>query len=419
MHLSTAGRVAMTLAIAILPTLAGAQTEPTTAATTRRTLDADPAKRADQLIESGLAYLKARQNADGSWGAADAPPAITALALRAFALNGQARLDFAKQGYRRLLSFQLEDGGIYRDLLANYNTAIAISALAAADEPAYRPAIDKAVAYLKDLQWTPETRPEYPGKPGEKVPEANRGQQVVKDENDPFYGGWGYGHRSHGAGRPDLSNAQIAIDGLHDADVGPDDPAMQRALAFLTRLQNHGETNDRAWAGDDGGFVYGPGADGSGDSEAGDVVGADGKRKLRSYGSMTYAGLKSMIYAGLTRDDARVRAAVGWITHHWTLDENPGMRLGNPDNATAGLYYYYHTLGRALRAYGEPTLALPDGNAVDWRVALIDKLATLQQPDGSWLGDKRWMENNPILVTSYAVEALEAARADLAASPAK
>ena len=413
-HRPTA-RLALALflaAPAIAPAIAFAQaTVP--AAATRLTLDADPATRADQLIASGLAYLKGRQNADGSWGAANDPPAITALALRAFAVNGQARLEFVKHGYDRLLAFQVDDGGIYKDLLANYNTAIAVTALAAAKEPTYQPSIDKAVAYLKGLQWTPDTRPEYAGKPGEKFPETNQGKQVVKDETSPFYGGWGYGHRSAGGGRPDLSNAQIALDALHDAGVGADDPAMRRAITFLSRCQNNSETNDLNWAGNDGGFVYGPGVDGSGDSEAGAAVDASGTRVVRSYGSMTYAGLKSMIYAGLSVDDPRVRAAAGWATANWTLDENPGLKAANPANAKAGLYYYYITLGRALAAYGQPTLKTADDAEIDWRVALIDKLATLQQADGSWVGEKRWMESNPILVTSYAVAALQAARDDM------
>ena len=42
---------------------------------------------------------------------------------------------------------------------------------------------------------------------------------------------------------------------------------------------------------------------------AGEYTGADGKRMLRSYGSMTYAGLKSMIFAGVGPDDPRVKAA--------------------------------------------------------------------------------------------------------------
>ena len=61
---------------------------------------------------------------------------------------------------------------------------------------------------------------------------------------------------------------------------------------------------------------------------------------------MTYAGLKSMIYAGVGPDDPRVKAAVKWLASSTTaLDENPGM-------GTAGLYYYYQTFAKALAAMG-------------------------------------------------------------------
>ncbi len=370
-------------------------------------------EKATRLIERGLGFLKSKQNANGSFGDAHSPPAITALALRALAREGQAKSPEGKRGYDYLLSQQLTDGGIYKDLLANYNTAIAITALTAAKDPSYQEAIDRAVAYLKGLQWTPETRPEYAGKPTETVPEQNQGKQVVKDESNVFYGGWGYGHRSHGAGRPDLSNAQMAVDALHDAGVPCEDPAMQRAITFLTRCQNFSQTNSAAWASNDGGFIYGPGADGTGDSEAGEYTDASGKRMLRSYGSMTYAGLKSMIYAGLTRDDPRVKAAFDWIRTNWTLDINPGMQLGNADAGKNGLFYYYLTLGRALNEYNEPAITLADGARVDWRSALIDKLASIQASDGSWSGEKRWMESDPVLVTAYAVQALQDAREDL------
>lgn len=379
------------------------------------TTPAEAIAQADKLIDSGLAFLKTKQNPDGSWGAASDPPGVTALALRSFAEAGKTPAndpDVAK-GYEKLLSYQLENGGIYKDLLANYNTAIAISALTAANDPKFKDSIDHAVAYLKGLQWTPETRPEYVSKPTEKVQEQNTGKQVVKSEKDVFYGGWGYGHRSAGAGRPDLSNAQMAIEALHDAGVDKNDPAMQRAIAFLSRCQNSSETNDQSWAGNDGGFIYGPGVDGFGDSSAGEYTDASGKRMLRSYGSMTYAGLKSMIFAGLTKDDPRVKAATNWIHENWTLDENPGMKASAPDAAKSGLYYYYHTLARALAANGEPTLTLKEGKAVDWRIELIGKVGTLQAADGSWAGEKRWMEGNPVLVTSYAVQALIEARDDL------
>src|SRR6185436_6679210 len=116
-----------------------------------------------------------------------------------------------------------------------------------------------------------------------------------------------------------------------------------------------------------------------------------------------YAGLKSMIYAGLTKNDPRVKAAWDWISKNWTVDEHAGMRAAGEDKAKAGMYYYYYTMARALDVYDEPTITDAKGTKHDWRLELIAKLETLQQPDGSWVGEKSWMENNPILATSYVV----------------
>lgn len=374
-----------------------------------------PASKAEASIARGLAFLKSKQNANGSFGDEKLPPAVSALVLRAFAREGQlpSNAGFVDRGYQFLLSQQLADGGIYRDLLANYNTAIAVSALTAANDPRYKETIDRAVTYLKGLQWTPDTRPEYAGNEGEKVPESNQGKTLVSGEGDAFYGGWGYGGRSRGAGRPDLSNAQLTLEALHDAGVGSDDPAMKRAVTFLTRCQNFSETNDQAWSGNDGGFVYGPADNRQGESMAGEYVDAAGKRMLRSYGSMTYAGLKSMIYAGLSKEDQRVKAAFDWVSSNWSLDINPGMQFSTPDAAKSGLYYYYLTLARALNEYDQPVLQPARAIRIDWREALIEKLTSLQQADGSWSGEKRWMESDPVLVTAYAVQALQEARDDL------
>jgi squalene-hopene/tetraprenyl-beta-curcumene cyclase len=358
------------------------------------------AEQAQALIDKGLVYLKSQQKSDGGWQSQADPPAMTAIVLKAFVQDAKydADTDFVKRGYDKLLSYQLESGGIYKDLLANYNTAIAVSALAAAEEPAYRERINRAVAYLKGLQWTPRTGP---GPKSEKV----------TDESNPWFGGWGYGRHA----RPDGSNLQLAIDALHDAGLKPGDPAYEAAMKFVTRMQNSSETNDQPWTGDDGGFVYTPAN--NGESMAGETTTSDGQRRLRSYGSMTYAGLKSMIYAGLSKDDPRVKAAWSWITSNWTLDENPGMRLGGPDRAQHGLYYYYHTLARALNAYDEPVIVDSQGSKHDWRIELVNKLAELQREDGSWIGDKRWMEDNPALVTAYAVLALQEVLADLEQHP--
>src|SRR5687768_16725964 len=375
------------LILSILPALAHAQ--PDAAA-------AD----AQKLIDRGLAYLKTQQKPDGGWQNETQPPAVTAIVLKAFVQDGKydASTDFVKKGYDKLLGYQLENGGIYKDLLANYNTAIAVSALAAAEDPAFKPRIDKAVAYLKSLQWTGV------------ISGGPKGEKNIEVGN-PWYGGFGYGSK----GRPDGSNTQLALDALRDAGVKPDDPAMQAALKFVSRMQNLSETNDQPWASNDGGGVYTPAN--RGESFAGEYTDADGKRLLRSYGSMTYAMLKSYIYAGLTRDDPRVKAAWDWISRNWTLDENPGMREGNPDQARHGMLYYYLTLAKALNVYNQPIITDPQGRKHDWRVELIDRLASLQKPDGSFSGEKRWMEDNPVLATSYVILALQDAVQDLKEHP--
>jgi squalene-hopene/tetraprenyl-beta-curcumene cyclase len=364
----------------------------------------DPAKHAQVLAERGLEFLKSQQKPDGGWQGEKDPPGITAIVLRGFAQSEKyANEPFVQKGYEKLLSYQLENGGIYKDLLANYNTSIALSALVAAKNPAYQPNIDRAVAYLKSLQW--------------KQGKAPEGETTIEGEKDAWFGGWGYGGRSRGAGRPDLSNAQMAIEALRDAGLKSDDEAFKNAVKFLSRTQNLSETNDQEWAGNDGGFIYGPSADRRGESMAGEYAGPDGKRLLRSYGSMTYAGLKSMIHAGLTKDDPRVKAAFEWVRNNYTLDENPGMKTSDPKAAQYGLYYYYQVMAKALNAYDEPMITDGQGNAHDWRKELVAKLATLQKADGSWSGEKRWMEDNPILVTSYVVQTLQEIQEDLKQHP--
>ena len=364
------------------------------------TLPSHPSDRAQYLIDRGLNFLKQQQRPDGGWQSENDPPGVTALVLRAFVEDPHysTKTPFIRKGYDKLFSYQqLDSGGIYQDMLASYNTAIAVSSIAAANEPAYKERLDRAVAFLKGLQWTDAIK----GPKGETV-----------DPKNPWYGGWGYGRH----GRPDLSNAHFAIEALHDAGLKADDPAYKAALVFLTRTQNNSETNDQPWAGNDGGFVYSPAN--NGDSEAGFITTPDGRKVPRSYGSMTYAGLKSMIYAGLTKDDPRVKAALQWIKKHWTLDENPAMREAGAEMARHGRFYYYYVFAHALRAYGEPTITDAQGVAHDWRTELIDKCASLQREDGSWAGEKRWMEDNAVLSSAYVVLAIEEARADLAERPA-
>ncbi|MGB0775021.1 MAG: hypothetical protein ACPGUY_04200, partial [Akkermansiaceae bacterium] len=122
---------------------------------------------------------------------------------------------------------------------------------------------------------------------------------------------------------------------------------------------------------------------------------------LRSYGSMSYAGLLSMVYADLDAKDPRVIAVKKWLGNNYTIKENPGL-------GQQGLYYYYHTMAKALAAAGVDKLPLKGGGEADWRKDIAQKILTSQREDGSWLNENaRWWENQPELVTAYGVLTLE------------
>jgi len=198
------------------------------------------------------------------------------------------------------------------------------------------------------------------------------------------------------------------LDAMHEAGVKPEDPAMQNALSFVARCQNRSESNPLPFAaegGNDGGFIYAPALRGKptdAQSMAGEGTAGKG---LRSYGSMTYVGFKSMLYAGVAKDDPRVTAAYAWIRRYWRLDSNPNMPQ---TQSRQGLFYYYHVFAKALRAWGQPVIKDVEGKEHNWRHELIDALAKQVKPDGSWINEAdRWSENSPVLVTSYVLLAVQ------------
>ena len=327
-------------------------------------------------IERASAYLiKQGQTADGSFSAPNGP-AVTALAVTALVKSGTpADAPAVKKGLDYLLGFQQTDGGIHPpgSFASNYETSIALVALATCNgDGRYDAQIKSARAFVTGLQW-----------------DDGEGKGV----DDPAYGGAGYGKKN----RPDLSNTSFLIEALRSAGTSPEDPAIQRALVFVSRTQNlEGPHNSLSFASKnpDGGFYYTPAA--GGESFAGKTP----EGGLRSYGSMTYAGLKSMIFAGLTKDDPRVKAAVEWLAKHYTFTENPGM-------GDAGLYYYFQTAAKALDTLGEETFTDATGVVHVWRSELSDAIIARQQPDGSWINtNPRWLESDPNLVTSYTLLAL-------------
>ena len=327
-------------------------------------------------IARGSAYLVEKgQAADGSFSA-EMGPAVTALAVTALAKSGTpADAPAIARGIDYLFTFHQPDGGIHQvdSPIANYETSIALMALVACNAgDRYTKEIRAAEAFLKGLQW-----------------DEGEGQ----GPEDPAFGGAGYGRKS----RPDLSNTAFLIEALREAGTSADDPAIKKALAFVSRAQNLPGPHNMlpvAEKNPDGGFYYTP--FGQGESQAGETP----QGGLRSYGSMTYAGLKSMIYAGVERDDPRVKAALEWLRRHYTFEENPGI-------GTAGAFYYLQTAAKALAVFGDDAFVDAAGTAHDWRRELAAVLVARQRADGAWVNaNARWMENDANLVTSYALLAL-------------
>lgn len=349
-------------------------------------------KQAQAAIDRALTYLEAAQEPDGGW-VLKPGPAITALVAKGFAQDPKygPNHPVVRRATECVLKHQQPDGGIYDPGggLRNYNTSICLTFLSALLESNadVRRARERAVGFLKTLQWAEHRK-------------DAEGRKITPDH--VWYGGAGYGRHK----RPDLSNTQMMLEALNQSGLPPSDPTFEKALRFIERCQMLSETNDQPFArhASDGGFIYTP-ANG-GESKGGTVI-VDGKPMLRSYGSMTYAGFKSMLYANVARDDVRVRRALDWIRKHYTLEENPNLPS---KQSKQGLYYYYHVFARALNAWGEPTLADAKGAEHDWRADLCRKLISLQRPEGYWVNDAdRWMEGIPQLVTAYSVLALQTA----------
>lgn len=335
-------------------------------------------------VDRGLAFLRSKQNRSGGWTDLYGP-AVTAIVARAFAQDEDfgPRHPIVRRAVADILRYEQNDGGFYerRQNLANYQTSVVLMLLGDLDDPALKPRVARAQAFLTSLQYDP----------AESV-----------DVENPWYGGAGYNEKK----RPDLSNTQMMIEALHQSGLSKDDPVYQRAVKFISRCQLNEKTNDLPLARGrtDGGFIYSP--SGEGESKASELL-EEGMAPLRSYGSMTYAGFKSLLYAGVGRDDERIEACLKWIRRHYTLESNPNMP---GRQSQEGLYYYFYVFAKALRAWGEPVIVDDAGAAHNWRLELCRKLIALQNEDGSWVNPSpRWLEGDANYVTGLTVLTLQAA----------
>ncbi len=333
-------------------------------------------------------YLKSSQDARGGWST-DKSPGITGVVLTGLLKSRQATIKepVAEKALHYIESLINREhkhiaGKDAKVQLQNYVTSINVMALSAANQAdKYQAIIGDAVAFLKKLQWD---------------------EDEGKDTHSDYYGGAGYDSKS----RPDLSNTQFFLDALKEAGVPSNDPALKKALVFVSRCQNlKGETNDQPWAKliDDGSFIYTAATGGV--TKVVDQPQPDGS--LPGYGSMTYAGIKSLIYCGVSKDDPRFKKAYNWIQNNYTVDKNPGM----PEARSQwGMFYYYHTMAKSLDALGIDTVVDAKGHSHDWRKDITEALARRQREDGSFANVANWLEADPNLDTGYALMALSYCR---------
>jgi squalene-hopene/tetraprenyl-beta-curcumene cyclase len=334
------------------------------------------------VVDKAVASLKKSQDENGGWSTQKSIGVTGVVVTGLLQAGVKADDEPAAKGLKFIESLINEKEGHIagnnpRDGLKNYVTCVNVLALAAAKkEEKYKKVIGNAAEFLKKLQW-----------------DDGEGKKA----DDDFFGGAGYDSKS----RPDLSNTQFFIDALKAAGTAQDDPAFRKAIVFVSRCQNlKGEANDRPWAGkiNDGSFIYS--AAGGGSTKTSDEPDAP----LTGYGSMTYAGVKSMIYAGVDKNDPRVKAALGWLKKNYTLEGNPGMP---PQLAGRGLYYYYHTMSKTLELLGDDEFTDDKGVKHDWKTDLFRAIEKRQAADGTWTNPTdRWMEGDPALVTGYMLMAL-------------
>jgi squalene-hopene/tetraprenyl-beta-curcumene cyclase len=347
-----------------------------------KTFGPDPATYR-KTVDGAIRFLATQQTDSGA-----VSPQIgigpTALATLGLLRSGRSVTDpQVAKALKYLEQYTQESGGIHipGGRITIYETCVALVCFHEAKERAkndkklakhFDEIIKKAEAFIRREQWTEER---------------------AKQESDTYYGGAGYGGRS----RPDLSNTSFLIDALKSCGAAADDPAIQKALVFVSRCQNlESEHNSTPFAAkvNDGGFYYTPVLS----RQGGESQTPEGG--LPSYGSMSYAGFKSMVFAGLKEDDPRVKAVREWIRKNYTVERNPGK--GN-----AGLFYYYHTFAKALDASGLDLIEDAKGVKHDWRRELAEELAKRQRKNGSWVNTNRhWMEGDPNLATAFALLSL-------------
>jgi len=293
-------------------------------------------------------------------------PGLVALVVHALAVSPRRYREghgpFISEPVEYLLKHQRRNGAIALKKygLETYNTALAIMALEAEENPKHAAAIENAKAFLLTRQ--------------------------SRDADPTRRGGFDYG----GTGsNQDLNNTLHALEALRAAGLKPDSPAFKNARAFIRNCIDDPEISavakKRGGKGT-GGAVY---------------TLVKGDKSARPYGSMTYNAVKALLLCSAKKDSPELRALFRWVKNNYSVAENPGA-------GHKGYFYYLSAFAKALRAAGDKELTLADVRKVRWAKDLAAQLLKLQRPDGSFINDRerKWMEGDPVVCTAYALETL-------------
>ncbi len=329
--------------------------------------------------------------------------------------------DAIAAGVRYLKSQQGKERGNWPDRVgyAGGVTALCTLALLECGEPLNSPALDKALAYLRQLGdpqavyvTSLQTMVFCAAEPKKDLLLIQRNAdwlaraQITAGERA---GAWTYFAVADAQARGDNSNSQFALLGLHEAEqvgVRVDDTVWQLALDYWLSCQRA----DGAWS------YY---------------KARTGEPEAAPTGSMTCAGIGALVISQgrLSEGDARVvegairccceqtdnaelQRALEWLGAKFTVNANPSPAgFGGVNLGRSGLFYYLYGVERVGRLTGRRFLGKHDWyrQGAEMLVQQQDKLS------GFWRGDGSG-EDNPLVATSFALLFLAKGRRPVAIS---
>jgi hypothetical protein len=321
--------------------------------------------------ESGLRALVRMQNADGSWTSRIYPdlkqgPALTALAL--FTLSRFPDKDrephaaSVDRAVKYLLQKLTPEGSVGMEY-PNFTTAFTLQSILVLKPPAWESSAERMAVFL----WRGQCVDENGWKPSE-----------------PGFGGWGLGAMPPGKKeliRLDVSTCRHVLEALD-------------ASGHIGRVKDQARNFVLACRNDHGGFCYSRANTHQNKAEADPAA----KTGFRSYGTATADGLLALRALG-EKDFA---STLGWLEKNFSVDATPGFKeLPQSPWEKGLLYYYLYSVSSALDRCR---------STIPWKPRVLDKLRSLQAPDGSWINPSSAMkEDEPVVATCFALLAWRSA----------